>query len=417
MSPCGFSPSRAAGLDRLARFLPLAGRQYTARRNEDPGPGAHEFVSGLSPWLRHRQVTEVEVLRAVLTLHAPSSAGKFIQQLFWRGYFKGYLEARPAIWRDWRRAVKQQFMALGRNDPLAAAYGRAVAGRTGIDCFDAWIAELKGTGYLHHHARLWFASIWIFTLQLPWQLGAEFTYRHFIDGDPASNTLSWRQVAGLHTPGKHFLARAAHIAQYSGGRFAPLGLAVKAAPLTESTSHPATALPLIATLPPPGKIGLLLTDEDLNPESLGFAPGQVTGVAGASCVATRSQLPVPPLVSRYATQALEEALVRAAAAFEVPVERLSSLEGDAIADWAERLGVKTVVTACAPVGPVEEHLADAGDWLGMRKLKLVQLRRAYDGAVWPHATHGFSTVRDRIPGVIEQLDLKGGRPVQERLDL
>lgn len=417
MHPRGFSPSRAAGLDRLARFLPLAGRQYAARRNEDQGPGAHDQVSCLSPWLRHRQITEVEVLRAVLTLHTPAGAEKFIQQVFWRGYFKGYLEARPGIWTDWRRAVTQQLTALGRNDKLASAYGRAVAGSTGIDCFDAWVAELKGTGYLHNHARMWFASIWIFTLGLPWQLGAEFTYRHFVDGDPAANTLSWRWVAGLHTPGKHYLARSANIAQYTNGRFAAQGLVEKAPSLVESTTHPATPLPLIPTSPPPGQVGLLLTDEDLNPESLGLAPGQVVGIAGASCVRSRSALPVPPLVTTYAEESMREALGRSAAHFQAPAETLAALDGDSIADWAERLGVKLVVTACAPVGPVEEQLADAGDWLGMRRLKLVQVRRPYDSAVWPHATHGFFTVRDRIPGVIEQLDLKGGRPAQGRLDL
>jgi hypothetical protein len=114
MSLRGFSPSRTAGLDRLAQFLPLAGRAYAASRNEDRGAGHHEHVSCLSPWLRHRQVTETEVLRAVLSLHAPSTAQKFIQEVFWRGYFKGYLEARPTIWSDWRRVVNQQLTEIGR---------------------------------------------------------------------------------------------------------------------------------------------------------------------------------------------------------------------------------------------------------------------------------------------------------------
>ena len=53
---------------------------------------------------------------------------------------------------------------------------------------------------------MWFASIWIFTLELPWQLGAEFFMQHLYDGDAASNTLGWRWVAGVQTQGKHYLA-------------------------------------------------------------------------------------------------------------------------------------------------------------------------------------------------------------------
>jgi deoxyribodipyrimidine photo-lyase len=82
--------------------------------------------------------------------------------------------------------------------------------------FDDWAQELVATGYLHNHARMWFASIWIFTLRLPWELGADFFLRHLIDGDPASNTLSWRWVGGLHTPGKTYLATADNIAEHRG---------------------------------------------------------------------------------------------------------------------------------------------------------------------------------------------------------
>ncbi len=98
---------------------------------------------------------------------------------------------------------------------------RQLSGSTGIDCFDHWAQELADTGYLHNHARMWFASIWIFTLELPWQLGADFFLTRLLDADPAANTLSWRWVAGLHTPGKHYLARASNIEKFTLGRFNP----------------------------------------------------------------------------------------------------------------------------------------------------------------------------------------------------
>ena len=62
---------------------------------------------------------------------------------------------------------------------------------------------------------MWFASIWIHTLELQWELGADFFLKHLLDGDPASNTLSWRWVAGIHTKGKNYIARKSNIEKYS----------------------------------------------------------------------------------------------------------------------------------------------------------------------------------------------------------
>ena len=56
---------------------------------------------------------------------------------------------------------------IARSSGLARAVAAAEEGRTGIDGFDDWARELIKTGYLHNHARMWFASIWIFTLRLP----------------------------------------------------------------------------------------------------------------------------------------------------------------------------------------------------------------------------------------------------------
>ncbi|WP_238189582.1 FAD-binding domain-containing protein [Methylobacterium frigidaeris] len=80
---------------------------------------------------------------------------------------------------------------------------------------------------------MWFASIWIFSLRLPWELGAEFFLRRLLDGDPASNTLSWRWVAGLHTRGRPYLARRDNIRDFTEGRHDPAGLDEGAAPSRE----------------------------------------------------------------------------------------------------------------------------------------------------------------------------------------
>ena len=81
---------------------------------------------------------------------------------------------------------------------------------------------------------MWFASIWIFTLNLPWQLGANFFMRHLFDGDSASNTLSWRWVAGLQTVGKHYLATSSNISKYTNNKFEPKNLNEDASPLTDN---------------------------------------------------------------------------------------------------------------------------------------------------------------------------------------
>ena len=78
--------------------------------------------------------------------------------------------------------------------------------KTGIKCFEHWKEELLDTGYLHNHSRMWFASIWIFTLGYSWQSGANFFKNNLLDYCPASNTLGWRWVAGLQTIGKPYIA-------------------------------------------------------------------------------------------------------------------------------------------------------------------------------------------------------------------
>lgn len=224
-----FEPSRQEALERLAQFVPIAGRQYATGRNTDFGPDAPSSVSKLSPYLRYRLLTELEVVTAVLTHHSLAAADRYVQEILWRTYWKGWLEMRPSVWTRFTEELDRQLESFSNAHTLAAAE----SGTTGIDGFDDYARELVETGYIHNHARMWFASIWIFTLHLPWVLGADFFLRHLLDADAASNTLSWRWVAGLQTVGKSYLATAGNITRYTNGRFAPVGLAREALPLTE----------------------------------------------------------------------------------------------------------------------------------------------------------------------------------------
>ncbi|MEM7620998.1 MAG: cisplatin damage response ATP-dependent DNA ligase [Pseudomonadota bacterium] len=217
-----WNPSRKAGLKRLQEFSPFMGRSYASKRNYDFGPENRSYVSALSPWISHRLILEEEALKAALSKHSFSSVEKFVQEVFWRGYFKGWLEQHPHVWVDYKSNLKNYIERLDNDESLKSNYEKAVKERTGIECFDFWSNELIEFGYLHNHTRMWFASIWIFMLRLPWELGADFFYRNLLDGDAASNTLSWRWVAGLHTKGKTYLARASNIECYTEGRFNPI---------------------------------------------------------------------------------------------------------------------------------------------------------------------------------------------------
>ena len=225
-----FTPTRAAALRRLEAFLPVAGR-YAAERNfVRPG---NDHVARLSPWLQKRLILEEEVVAAARERWSFPEVEKFVQEVYWRTYWKGWLEQRPAAWSRWHESVPR--LRDGLSAEQRELWEAACAGRTGVAGFDDWAKELVATGYLHNHARMWFASIWVFTLKLPWELGAAFFYEHLLDGDVASNTLSWRWVAGLQTPGKTYVARADNIAHYTEGRHVPDAsrLATQPFPITE----------------------------------------------------------------------------------------------------------------------------------------------------------------------------------------
>jgi len=382
-------PTRAAGLARLKDFVPQAGAYARLRNFDLPG---HPHVSRLSPWVRHRLVTEDEVVAAVLARYAPSTAEKFLQEVYWRIYWKGWLEMRPAVWLYYRAEVRRALDRLQTEGGLRAGWEAACRGETGIDAFDHWARELTETGYLHNHARMWFASIWCFTLRLPWALGADFFLRHLLDGDPASNTLGWRWVAGIQTPGKTYLARASNIAQYTEFRFRPEGLAGQAAPLEAPPNPPAGPPPASDSVDPGLRTGLVLHEDDLSP---GFVLDRVPApeaIAVISGVEGRSPLAVSPRVLGFTEGAIADGLARLGAI--APVSRPADLVA-----WAREAGVEQVVTPWAPVGPVRDRL-EAARAAG---LPLRMILRASDAAAWPHATKGFFKFKERIPTLVERL--------------
>jgi len=398
----GFVPTRAAGLDRLAAFVPHAGRAYAEGRNSDPGPDQPQAVSLLSPYLRTRLLSEREVVRALVAQHPFRDCEKFVQEVLWRTYWKGWLELRPAVWSRFT-AERDATTIEGRSGSgLRKAIAAAESGSTGIDGFDDWARELVEHGYLHNHARMWFASIWIFTLRLPWAAGADFFLRHLIDADPASNTLSWRWVAGLQTAGKTYLATADNIARFTGGRFAPEGLATTVQPLSEDP--PPRPVPL-APLPahdPAAPALLLVTPEDLSPESLFAGAGSIRAV---HAVASVPGWPWGARAQDFIAAASADAAQRASAAFGCPGSVHAALDGPELIAAARAAKVSTIVTAFAPVGPVASALAALAPHLAAEGIALHQRRRAWDDTFWPHATKGLFPFRERIPALLAEQDI------------
>ncbi len=401
------SPSRTEALSGLQAFLPHAGRTYASTRNYDRPDQGHLNVSRLSPYLRHRIITEAEVLQAILGRHSASSAEKFIQEVYWRTYWKGWLEMRPGVWSDYRRNLDR---ALSRMDGDATkAVARAEAGETGIDAFDAWARELVTTGYLSNHARMWTASIWIFTLRLPWEIGADWFLRHLLDGDPASNTLSWRWVAGLQTRGKAYVARASNIARYTDGRFDPKGI-LNEAPEPLNGPAPPNRRPVpCGDEPQPGlRTGLLLTEEDLSPhfvlQRLDHPP-----VSNATLVSAHRRSPraVSDAVTRFTKDAVADA--RARWADRIGAAGPDASKPEVIREWAVHNGLDQVVTAYAPVGPAASALRELEQLLVPTGINLIRVLRDEDRGAWPFATHGFFRFKEHIPELLEGIVPPGTR--------
>ncbi|WP_091951196.1 FAD-binding domain-containing protein [Methylorubrum salsuginis] len=367
--------TRAAGLERLAAFLDGAGADYAVARNTDRGPDKASTTSALSPYLRRRLLTEAEVVEAAIAAHGEEGAEKFVTEVFWRTYFKGHLETHPEAWTGYLSQLEAQRRRIEAEPGLRRTYAAAVEGRTGIAGFDDWARELLATGWLHNHARMWFASIWMFSLRLPWTLGADFFLRHLLDGDPASNTLSWRWVAGLHTRGKHYVARADNIRRYTEGRFDPDGLDAFPDPLEEDVPPREVRLAPADPLPT-GEIALLLHLDDLHPESLPLGGATVRRVGGLVVHAPGASA----AVRAADAAAMADALERAASHFGCDIRTVEP-------DWA---GGLPVVAAWTPVGPSAEALPDG----------CARLRRAWDEAAWPLATRGFFKLRSAIPRLL-----------------
>jgi len=210
MNPQTNSIARAQSLEMLRRIDPV---DYGRTRNHVDGA-----VSRLSPFLRHGILTLAEVREAAIQkARTPNNAQKFIQELAWRDYYQRvWQHSGDDIWSD----LEPYKTGYDPGDYADELPDDLLNARTGIDYIDFFVTELHDTGYLHNHARMWLAAYVVHGRRVKWQAGACWFLSHLLDGDEASNNLSWQWCASTfgHKP---YIFNRENVVEYSGDRFAP----------------------------------------------------------------------------------------------------------------------------------------------------------------------------------------------------
>lgn len=391
--PLDFPLTRADALRRWQDFLPQASRYAGSRNFVQP---SHEHVSRLSPAIRLGLMHPEEIVRDTLAQHAWPKVEKWLQEICWRTYWKGWLEMRPQVWRSWRRqlhGLKQQLPAK------TLARAQAVSeGRSGVAVMDAFARELRETGYLHNHARMWWASFWIHEERLPWELGAEFFFQHLLDADPASNTLSWRWVAGLQTAGKTYLVRRSNLEKYASPSLLTdrTGLErledglIKPCPPGQSVDLTPQSLPDLSCQPPalPQKVGLWLHPDDLHAENSPLHSIQPVSTAAFFVEPAYVRYGLSRLRMQSLQTALQDGLHRAGKHFSCPAHLIATEDiARSFREWVQRDQLEAVVALAPAVGPVSDTLAAIRDALG--PVPLILVRRPWDSQLFRHARSGF----------------------------
>jgi hypothetical protein len=374
-----FGTSRASAIENLNRFVDQNLFEYSKLRNFDYGPDNRSNISCLSPYITHGVISELEVIKKSLSKFSFSKNEKFIQEILWRTYWKGWLELRPNVWTDYLNELKKIREEFKDNQN----YRNAIEGNTNIECFNEWIKELKETNYLHNHARMWFASIWIFTLDLPWQLGAEFFMKHLYDGDAASNTLGWRWVAGIQTQGKNYLASEWNIKKFTNNRFSNIKLNENAPPKTSDKTYAASKLEFNSPQNLEEK-NLLIFENNLSFEISDFKDQKFKKVFLISNKNENRTIELSEKLVKFKSQLIEDQKKRLE-------EKSINTE---IIDLSEIQNINETSYGLYPT--VGENL----DFINTNNLKIEFLYRKLDQFSWQYCNKGFFNFKNYIPKII-----------------
>ncbi len=403
--------TRIDALDSWNAFLPRV-NEYAAWRNHVES--GHGNVSRLSAALRHRLLTEDEVIRDTLAYGGFAAAEKWLQEVCWRRYWKGWLDMRPQVWTNWRQRVRELLETLPR--PVLEKAHAVAAGESGVACMDVLARELIETGYLHNHARMWWASFWIHAEGLPWELGADFFFRHLLDADPASNTLSWRWVAGLQTPGKTYLVRLSNLEKYAHAgllhdRRGSERIADGAVTPSLQKDHADISKRPLSDFPTSlpartGRTGLWLHAEDLAPE-IGplaeFAPDAVAAFTSERTCHEHYRLGENRI--RALRAVIADGIARAAAHYRCPATLTDADDTAAnIGAWARSQQLMEVVAFAPTVGPVRDIVPRLSKQLAESGIRLTFIQRASDAHAFALASAGFFPFWEKMSRHLRSLD-------------
>ena len=377
-----FEASKAAALNRLNNFVEKNLSEYSKLRNFDFGPENRTNISGLSPYITHGVINEKEVIEKSLSKFSVSKNEKFIQEVLWRTYWKGWLELRPNVWTDYVAELNKIREEYKDNQN----YKNAIDGKTNIECFNYWVTELKENNYLHNHTRMWFASIWIFTLELPWQLGAEFFMQHLYDGDSASNTLGWRWVAGIQTQGKHYLASEWNIKKFTNNRFNNIKLNETAPPKVSEKTY--SIVKQDFSNKNTDDENLFIFENSLSFETTDFQNHKFKKIYIISNKNENRSIKLSEKVIKFKSLLISDQKQR--------------LENNSIncevVDISEVKNINEKVIALYPT--VGENL----DYLNSNNLKIDFLYRKLDQYSWQYCNKGFFNFKNYIPKIISSLN-------------
>ncbi len=376
-----FEASRAKAINQLDNFVENNLAEYSRLRNFDFGPEKRLNVSCLSPYITHGIINEKEVIKKSLSKFSFSKNEKFIQEVLWRTYWKGWLELRPNVWTDYLLELDKIKNEFQNNQD----YLSAIEGKTNIDCFNEWVNELKENNYLHNHTRMWFASIWIFTLELPWQLGAEFFMQHLFDGDAASNTLGWRWVAGIQTQGKHYLASEWNIKKFTNNRFQNIKLNENAPPKVSEKSYNIVKQNFTNPQNVEEK-NLLVFENNLSFEITDFKDKNFKKIYLVSNKNDSRSIKLSEKLLKFKSQLIED-----------QEKRLKDQSIDCeIINISEIINIEN---CCGLYPTIGENL----DFLNSNHLGIHFLYRNIDQNAWKYCNKGFFNFKKYIPKIIEHI--------------
>lgn len=362
---------------KLKNFLSTKIKDYSSLRNYDYGPQEINYVSKISPFISHRVLFEYQIIKDIKNKYKSNVVNKFIEEVYWRIYWKGVLENKPCIWKN--------FITKKVDNYDLDSYKKAVNGDTNIPHFNSWVEELKTYNYLHNHTRMWFASTWIFSLGLPWELGARLFFKYLYDGDAASNLLSWRWVGGLQTKGKRYLYSAQNLKKFSNGRFSAKNISNQDI-LLEDNFEVVSSSDIYQSNMQKSSNNLIMFENDLHGNSLKEIISKYQKVFLIKLDTKNRQIEISNSVAKFKQNLMDEFSLKFS-----NIEIISSIE------------LKDKLKGVSSIDLIYPSIGDNYDFIKRfqenNKLIIKNLVRPEDLYAWKFAKRGFFKFKENIPAI------------------